>query len=85
MEPSQRLELNKKGFCKNHFEMLYDSENVLGLALIIDTHLKSTTESLRQKFMDTLNPGRKRMSDLLKLAAYSQDEEQISRADLRQA
>ena len=76
METDQRLELNKKGFCKKHFEMLYYSrENILGLALIIDTHLKSTTEILKNKFSDALKPGRKKDPELTKLAAYLHDEQ----------
>jgi hypothetical protein len=40
MEPDHRMETNDKGFCRRHFEQLFNKqENKLGLALIIDTHL----------------------------------------------
>ena len=31
MEPSQRIEVNQKGFCAQHFKQLYDAGNRLGL------------------------------------------------------
>ncbi|NMA94931.1 MAG: ABC transporter substrate-binding protein [Clostridiales bacterium] len=42
MEPATRIEVNKKGFCSNHFKMLYDAQNRLGLALITHTYLMET-------------------------------------------
>lgn len=40
MEPDSRIETNENGFCKRHYEMLYNKQvNRLGLGLIIDTHL----------------------------------------------
>lgn len=44
MEPSTRIEVNKTGFCGNHFKLLYNEKNRLGLALITHTHLKETIE-----------------------------------------
>lgn len=41
MEPDCRIETNKKGFCRRHFEMLYNrQENRLGLGLVTDTYLR---------------------------------------------
>ncbi|MEN6313416.1 MAG: DUF6062 family protein [Clostridiaceae bacterium] len=41
MEPDCRIETNKKGFCRRHFEMLYNKqENRLGLGLVTDTHMR---------------------------------------------
>lgn len=41
MEPDKRVETNKNGFCRRHFQLLYNKqENKLGLALILDTHLQ---------------------------------------------
>ncbi len=49
MEPDSRIETNKKGFCRRHFEMLYNrQENRLGLALETDTHLREQLEKLRE-------------------------------------
>ena len=39
MEPDIRIQTNKKGFCKHHFEKLYENGNRLGLALILESHL----------------------------------------------
>lgn len=49
MEPDCRIETNKKGFCRRHYELLYNrQENRLGLALETDTHLKEQLEKLRE-------------------------------------
>lgn len=53
MEPSTRIEVNEKGFCSNHFQMLYDAQNRLGLALISHTYLKETFAEMR-KYMEKL-------------------------------
>ena len=47
MEPSQRIEVNKKGFCAGHFKKMYDAGNRLGLALITHTYMKETLTRLR--------------------------------------
>ena len=48
MEPSQRVEVNKKGFCARHFRMMYDAGNRLGLALITHTYMKETIRGLKE-------------------------------------
>ena len=49
MEPDNRVATNKKGFCRRHFGMLYDKkENVLGVSLIIDTHIQHQMEEYRK-------------------------------------
>ncbi|NLO81750.1 MAG: hypothetical protein GX094_01590 [Clostridiales bacterium] len=40
MEPDTRIEVNRSGFCPQHFKLLYDAQNRLGLALLTHTHLK---------------------------------------------
>lgn len=48
MEPDCRIETNKKGFCRRHFELLYNrQENRLGLALETDTHLREQITKLK--------------------------------------
>lgn len=47
MEPSQRIEVNQKGFCAAHFKQMYDAGNRLGLALITHTYMKETMKALR--------------------------------------
>ncbi|MFU0800846.1 MAG: DUF6062 domain-containing protein [Xylanivirga thermophila] len=44
MEPDTRIEVNKKGFCDKHFELLYNAQNRLGLALMTHTYLKETID-----------------------------------------
>lgn len=48
MEPSTRIEVNKIGFCSNHFRLLYNEKNRLGLALITHTHFKETIENFNK-------------------------------------
>lgn len=46
MEPAIRKETNKKGFCRKHFELLYNKqENRLGFGLILSTHLQELNDS----------------------------------------
>lgn len=40
MEPDGREITNKKGFCHNHMKMLFDGNNRLSLALMLETHIK---------------------------------------------
>lgn len=48
MEPSQRIEVNQKGFCARHFKMMYDAGNRLGLALMTQTYMRETVKFLRE-------------------------------------
>jgi hypothetical protein len=41
MEPDVRIETNKLGFCRRHFDSLLGTKNRLGLALIMQTRLDS--------------------------------------------
>lgn len=55
MEPDCRIETNDKGFCKRHFELLYNrQENRLGLGLTIDTHLFEQNKILNKKLKRNL-------------------------------
>ena len=46
MEPSRRMEVNDRGFCARHLEMMLGNGNRLGLALMAHTHLKETMAKL---------------------------------------
>lgn len=46
MEDDIRLTTDKIGFCAHHMQMMYDFENRLGLALILDTHMKNMIENI---------------------------------------
>ncbi len=55
MEPDGRMETNEKGFCLRHAEILYNKRsNMLGLGLILDTHLQEQTKKLRTSFENNL-------------------------------
>lgn len=52
MEDDIRLTTDEVGFCAHHMQMMYDFENCLGLALILNTHMQKTIkhiESLQKK------------------------------------
>lgn len=38
MEPDSRIVTNEKGFCKEHYTMMYNEKNRLGLALMVSSH-----------------------------------------------
>ncbi len=46
MEDDIRLTTDKIGFCAHHMQMMYDFENRLGLALILDTHMKNMIQNI---------------------------------------
>ena len=46
MEPDTRIQVNRKGFCKHHQEMLFAGDNRLGHALMLESHLAETREKL---------------------------------------
>lgn len=51
MEPEGRIETNEKGFCRKHFEALYNKQsNKLGLGLILDTHMCEQNSGIRKLF-----------------------------------
>lgn len=51
MEPDGRMITNEKGFCKIHFEMLYNTQaNRLGLGLIMDTHMCEQNSKLNKLY-----------------------------------
>lgn len=52
MEPDCRIETNDKGFCRRHFEQLYNKqENRLGLGLMIDTHITEQLSRLKSAYV----------------------------------
>ncbi len=46
MEPDIRIETNKKGFCKHHFDQMYERGNRLGLALILESHIAEVEKKI---------------------------------------
>ncbi|MEG0936185.1 MAG: DUF6062 family protein [Clostridia bacterium] len=49
MEPLMRIAVNEKGFCAQHFLMLYDAGNRLGVALMADTYLKAVIAQVQAR------------------------------------
>ncbi len=49
MEPDIRIATNKLGFCRNHFNRIYENGNRLGLALILESHLAEVNERVFKK------------------------------------
>ena len=46
MEEDIREETNKIGFCKYHYDKMFNARNHLGVALMVSTHLKSINKEL---------------------------------------
>ncbi len=51
MEPDKRQETNELGFCREHFEAMYNKQaNRLGLALMIDTFLQDKNNAMKKLY-----------------------------------
>lgn len=50
MEPDVRIETNRQGFCRTHYDMMFQRKNRLGMALTLESHL----HELRDQISDTL-------------------------------
>lgn len=48
MEDDNREVTDKLGFCKRHVKMMYANKNRLGLALMLDTHMKKVMRDLKK-------------------------------------
>lgn len=46
MEPSVRIEMNKKGFCRRHFQQMLQAGKKLPNALIIQSHLQEIIDNI---------------------------------------
>jgi len=46
MEPDIRIETNKKGFCKHHFDKMFEKGNRLGLGLILESHIAEVEKNI---------------------------------------
>ena len=49
MDPDIRIEVNKKGFCALHLELLFKGGHKLGLALMAHTHLQELLQKIKKK------------------------------------
>lgn len=57
MEDDIRAQTDEAGFCRTHFQKLYDYGNRLGAALILSTHLKKKNKEL-EDVIKHFTPGR---------------------------
>ncbi len=46
MEPDVRIETNRLGFCYDHFRLVLKQRNRLGVALILESHLEETEQTI---------------------------------------
>ena len=65
MEPDVRIETNKTGFCKVHFEQMRACKNRLSLALMLQTHLQELQKHVfdQKKFLETKEGKAKRTTE----------------------
>lgn len=59
MEPEVRGETDKTGFCRIHMQKLYDYGNALGAALMLQSHLITLRENLREEIEAFEAPGKR--------------------------
>ena len=48
MEDDIRAETDRLGFCTRHMNMIYEQKNMLGMALVLKTHMKKTRQDLEK-------------------------------------
>ena len=49
MEPDVRIKTNKEGFCRTHYDMMFQKKNRLGMALTLESHLHELSEEIKDK------------------------------------
>ena len=47
MEPDVRIQTNKEGFCRIHYDMMFTRKNRLGMALTLESHLLELSGDIR--------------------------------------
>lgn len=66
MEPDVRIETNKQGFCKTHFEQMRNCKNRLSLALMLQSHLQAIQKNIfnRNSVFDKKTAKQKKVSEI---------------------
>lgn len=66
MEPDVRIETNKQGFCKTHFEQMRNCKNRLSLALMLQSHLQAIQNNIfnRNSVFDKKTAKQKKVSEI---------------------
>jgi len=59
MEDDIRIETDKIGFCKLHYQKMYNKQNRLGLALMVHTHMQKISKDF-EKLSSTLTANEKK-------------------------
>ena len=72
MEPDRRVEVNAKGFCARHLQMMFTAGNRLGLALMCHTHLKETITRFESASATSASARRGLLGGLMRLNRQSQ-------------
>ncbi len=54
MEPDVRIQTNKEGFCRTHYDMMFVRKNRLGMALTLESHLKELQDDLKSGLLGTV-------------------------------
>ena len=60
MEPDVRIQTNKEGFCRVHYDMMFTRKNRLGMALTLESHLAELKDGIRDGKLFS-SPGQKPM------------------------
>ena len=47
MEPDVRIQTNKEGFCRTHYDMMFTRNNRLGMALTLESHLAELSKEIK--------------------------------------
>lgn len=47
MEPDVRIRTNERGFCRQHYDMMFVRKNRLGMALTLESHLDELSKEIR--------------------------------------
>ena len=47
MEPDVRIQTNKEGFCRTHYDMMFMRKNRLGMALTLESHLAELRDDIK--------------------------------------
>ncbi len=61
MEPDTRIRVNEKGFCQKHQQMLFEHENKLGHALLMQSHMAEISKKLENAFNEAAKSQKKSM------------------------
>lgn len=83
MEPSVRVETNKKGFCERHLSQIVSQQKRLPIALMLDTHLEYIQNNmLGKKYKKSMSESARTAADSCFICEYLEDSYRHSLATL---